>query len=85
MAKQARELEIAYRADSKKRVAESNGKKIICPKCSGGKKMSLHGYDSTGVNPYRFGTLAYNGFEQNRKSITIVDCDRCGGTGVIDK
>jgi hypothetical protein len=84
MAKQARDLDIAHLNDSKSVVAASGGRKMLCPKCGGSKKMVRHDSNSN-WNPNRSGTLAHSLFENNRNTVTVVDCDKCGGTGVVDK
>lgn len=73
----------ANRADSERVVKASGGTKMLCPKCNGYKKMVVHDYNSN-WNPYKGGTLPHSLFENNRNSTSIVNCDECGGTGVVN-
>ena len=70
-------------ANSKSIVAASGGTKMLCPKCGGCRTMVQHTYDSR-YNPYRNGTLPNSLYEMNRESTRLVNCDKCGGTGVVD-
>jgi len=79
----AAEAEAGRLNHSKRVVAESGGAKMLCPKCDGYKKMVQHDYDYS-LNPHAGGTLAHAYFEIGRESTNIVNCDRCGGTGVVN-
>src|ERR1700674_5600937 len=79
----AAEADAAHLNHSKSVVAASGGAKMLCPKCGGSKKMVQHDYNSSS-NPYRAGTLPGALFENGRNTTSVVNCDRCGGTGVVD-
>jgi uncharacterized repeat protein (TIGR03803 family) len=79
----AAEADAAHLNHSKSVVAASGGAKMLCPKCGGSKKMVQHDYNSS-YNPHRAGTLPGALFENGRNSTSVVNCDRCGGTGVVD-
>ena len=83
IAKAAAEADAANLADSKSVVAAAAGAKMLCPKCGGSKKMVQHNYDPS-WNPHKRGTLEYGLFENGRNTTSVVNCDRCGGTGVVD-
>ena len=83
MLKGAAKAEADNVASSKSIVAASGETKRLCPKCGGTKKMVQHTYDS-GRNPYAGGTLGHSLHENARDGISIVNCDQCGGTGVVD-
>ncbi|MEP7015032.1 MAG: hypothetical protein ABI925_06310 [Verrucomicrobiota bacterium] len=83
MFKDAAKAENDNIASSKRIVAASGETKRLCPKCGGTKKMVQHTYDSGG-NPYAHGTLGHSLRENGREGINIVNCDNCGGTGVVN-
>jgi chemotaxis protein histidine kinase CheA len=83
MLKGAAKAEADNVASSKRIVAASGETKRLCPKCGGTKKMVQHTYNS-GPNPYRAGTLGNALHENGRDGVNIVNCDECGGTGVVD-
>jgi hypothetical protein len=84
MLQRAAEADAAHIAHSKSVVAASGGAKMLCPKCGGSKKMVLHTYNS-GWNPYARSSLPGALYENNRNSTSIVNCDECGGTGVVNE
>ena len=79
----AADADHANLADSERMVKASGGTKMLCPKCGGRKKTVFHGYNSN-WNPYTAGTLPHALYENNRNSTSIVNCDECGGTGVVN-
>ncbi|MEO6970891.1 MAG: hypothetical protein ABI217_08350 [Chthoniobacterales bacterium] len=83
MSKAAAQADADHVANSKSAVAGSGGRKMLCPKCGGSKKMVQHYYKS-GLNPHGWGTLGHALYENGRNSTSIENCDRCGGTGVVD-
>jgi hypothetical protein len=81
--KRAADADASRVANSKSRVAASGSTKMLCPKCHGSQLMVTHDYDSS-VNPHAWGTLESGLYENGREKINFVNCDRCGGTGVVD-
>lgn len=80
----AADADHARRADSERVVNASGGAKMLCPKCKGYKTMTVHGYKKD-INPYPLGHPFHAAGEGNWSStISIVPCDKCGGTGVVD-
>jgi tetratricopeptide (TPR) repeat protein len=65
-------------------IETSGGKKIKCPKCGGSGLAYEETYNSAS-NPYKMGTWDYIGFEDRRQGSDLRTCDRCEGTGVVDK
>jgi tetratricopeptide (TPR) repeat protein len=73
--------------DSKRIVAESGGKKKLCPVCKGRKSLMVFDTPPPAMNPHRWGTQEYELFELQQKYKTTMrtaDCDECHGTGVVD-
>jgi len=73
--------------DSKQIVAQSGGKKKLCPKCKGRKSITVYESSPPLLNPYRWGTDEYQLFEEQQKyktTMRFTDCDECHGTGVVD-
>jgi len=79
----AADADTASLRDSERVVKASGGAKKLCPKCHGYKRMVVHGYNSR-LNPHESDTLSHHMYELNRNSTGIVNCDECGGTGVVD-
>jgi uncharacterized repeat protein (TIGR03803 family) len=74
----------ARRAASERVVNASGGAKMLCPKCKGYKTMTVHGYKKD-INPYPLGHPFHAAGEGNWSStISIVACDNCRGTGVVN-
>jgi tetratricopeptide (TPR) repeat protein len=72
---------------SKQIVAESGGKKKLCPKCKGRTVITLYEHAPPAMNPYRWGTDEYQLFEveqRNKTTMRTTECDECHGTGVVD-
>ena len=74
----------AQRERIQKIIAESGGRKMVCPICNGLGQI-VYSMRNDGENPYRFGTTPYRTFEDLRVTTTSRKCDRCRGEGVIDK
>jgi hypothetical protein len=72
------------RARVRKIVEESGGTKMECPKCNGSGKIFYSTYD-TRANPYPWYALENKTFEQQRETMHTSRCDRCGGTGIVNK
>jgi len=73
--------------DSKRIVAESGGKKKLCPVCKGRKSLMVIDTPPPAMNPHRWGTQEYELFElqqKNKTTMRTADCDECHGTGVVD-
>jgi tetratricopeptide (TPR) repeat protein len=74
-------------------IESSGGRKIRCPKCNGYGQIRTESSEMVSTNPYPELTNEWQKYEESsifstkqlRSTTHIADCDRCGGTGVVDK
>ena len=74
-------------------IESSGGRKIRCPKCNGYGQIRTESSEMVSTNPYPELTNEWQKYEESsifstkqlRMTTHIADCDRCGGTGVVDK
>jgi tetratricopeptide (TPR) repeat protein len=84
-AKLASQLGEKQRERVRQLIAASGGTKIECPQCHG-TGVKVHSDVNTSINPYPLNSSQFEHFETMHRDRTVyANCDRCDGTGVVNK